>query len=174
MGPPRALFIQDPQDLRSYMRIRIFTVLTAAGLISFMPFPSALAQSGDDKMTPSEAASGNSGKKMSRQEATDKMSAMSTDDKAAMYDKMTQKQKMMAMKKSGQKMGHDGMMGGGMGKKSGEKMGHDGMMGGMGEMSGMSNQEKADMFDKMPMSTKMDAMNGGSGMHHHNTKNTEK
>lgn len=47
-------------------------------------------------------------------------------------------------------------------KMSGKKS-HHGMMGGMGKMS---NQEKADMFDKMPMDQKMAAMNGGSGMHH--------
>ena len=98
-----------------------------------------MAQTNDDKKM-----SGATGKQaMSHQETMDKMAALSTDEKAAIYDKTTQKHKM-----------------------SGKKSEH-GMMSGMGKMS---NQEKADMFDKMSMDEKMAAINGGSGMHHGSKK----
>ena len=120
------------------MRKRILTILGTAGLLSGLVISSALAQTSDDK----KMSGATEKQAMSHQETMDKMAALSTDEKAAIYDK-TVNQKMP-------------------GKKS-----HPGMMGGMGKMS---NQEKADMFDKMPMDQKMAAMNGGSGMHHGSKK----
>jgi hypothetical protein len=78
--------------------------------------------------------------KMSSKQMMDKMSHMSTDDKAAMFDKMTTSNKMAAMKMAG----HD------MSKMSAKDR--------MDMMSKSSTQEKADMFDKMPMDAKMATM----------------
>jgi len=80
------------------------------------------------------------GSKMSNKQMMDKMNHMSTDEKAAMFDKMTNGEKMEAMKMAG----HD------MSKMSTQER--------MDMMSKMSTQEKADMFDKMPMDTKMATM----------------
>jgi hypothetical protein len=90
----------------------------------------ALAQS--DK---TQAAS-----KMSSKQMMDKMNHMSTDEKAAMFDKMTNSKKMEATKMAG----HD------MSKMSTTQR--------MDMMSKLSTQDKADMFDKMPMDTKMATM----------------
>ena len=127
------------------MNKRTGTAVITLGLLSSIFSASAAAQDGSDKKM---SAHEMSGMKMSQKEATDKMAAMSADDKAAMYDKMSDKQKAAGMKMSGMKM-------------SGKKMDHKGM-GGMGNMS---NQDKADMFDKMPMKDKMSMMNGAAGMH---------
>ena len=70
----------------------------------------------------------------------DKMNSMSSDDKAAMFDKMSPKDQMSAMKMAGHDTG---------------KMSHQEMMDSMGKMSA---QDKAAMFDKMPMSKKMAMM----------------
>ena len=74
------------------------------------------------------------GTKMSHDEMVAKMDAMSTDDKAAMIDKMPAKDRMAAMKAAGQ------------------------------NASKMSAQGKADMFDKMPMDKKMTMMMAGGPM----------
>lgn len=76
----------------------------------------------------------------------DKMGTMSADDKATMFDQMTDKDKMSMMKMGGHDMG---------------KMSHQESMDMMGKMS---MQEKADMFDTMPMEKRMAMMKGGSMM----------
>ena len=131
---------------------RILWVLAAAGLVSGLAFASPLAQNGDDKKMSDDKTPGAASKNMSHKEAMDKMSAMSEDEKAAMFDKTTQRQKMSAM------------------KMSGNQMGGEGMSGGMTKISDLSAKQKADMFDKMPIGVKMSAMHGGSAMHHGSKK----
>ena len=75
------------------------------------------------------------GTKMSHDETMAKIDKMSTDDKAAVITRMTAKDKKTEMDTSG----------------------HD--------VRKMSAQEKADMFDKMPMDKKMEMMKGGHMMH---------
>ena len=130
------------------MRKKIQMTLAVAGLFSGLAITSAFAQTSDDKKMSDDKMSGEqmSGKKMSHQEMMDKMNKMSVDDKAAMFDKMSEKDKMSAMKMGGHDMG---------------KMSHGEMM----DMGKMSTQDKADMFDKMPMEKKMSMMKGGSMMH---------
>jgi hypothetical protein len=70
----------------------------------------------------------------------DKMNHMSTAEKAAMFDKMTNSQKMEAMKNAG----HD------MSKMSQHER--------TGMMSKLTPDQKGEMFDKMPMDTKMATM----------------
>jgi hypothetical protein len=82
----------------------------------------------------------NSSSKMSNQQMMDKMNHMSTSEKAAMFDKMTDAQKMAAMKTAGHDM---------------SKMSHQESM---ETMSKLTPEQKADMFDKMPMDTKMATM----------------
>jgi hypothetical protein len=102
----------------------------AVALLFGLTATTALAQSNK-----TQAAS-----KMSSEQMMDKMSHMSTDEKAATFDKMTNSEKMEAMKMAG----HD------TSKMSTKER--------MGMMSKLSTQEKADMFDKMPMDTKMATM----------------
>ena len=86
--------------------------------------------------TPTEGKMDHStGTKMSHDETMAKIDKMSTDDKAAVITRMTAKDKKTEMDTSG----------------------HD--------VSKMSAQEKADMFDKMPMDKKMEMMKGGHMMH---------
>ena len=86
--------------------------------------------------TPTEGKMDHStGTKMSHDETMAKIDKMSADDKAAVVNKMTAKDKKTEMDTSG----------------------HD--------VSKMSTQEKADMFDKMPMEKKMEMMKGGHMMH---------
>jgi hypothetical protein len=102
----------------------------AIALLFGLTATTALAQSNE-----TQASS-----KMSNQQMMDKMNHMSTGEKAAMFDKMTNSRKMEAMKMAG----HD------MSKMSAKER--------MDMMSKSSTQEKADMFDKMPMDTKMATM----------------
>jgi hypothetical protein len=102
----------------------------AIALLFGLTATTALAQSNE-----TQAAS-----KMSSKQMMDKMNHMSTDEKAGMFDKMTNSKKMEAMKMAG----HD------MSKMSTKER--------MDMMSKSSTQEKADMFDKMPMDTKMATM----------------
>ena len=82
----------------------------------------------------------NSSGKMSSHQMMDKMNHMSTAEKAAMFDKMTETEKMQAMKMAGHDM---------------SKMSHQERM---DMMSKMTEEQKADMFEKMPMDTKMATM----------------
>ena len=76
-----------------------------------------------------------SGKKMSHEEMVAKIEKMPTNDKAALIDKMPVKDRIAAMKASGQ------------------------------DAANMSSQQKADMFDKMPLDKKKMMMGKGSMMH---------
>jgi hypothetical protein len=87
-----------------------------------------------------QATSANAAGKMSSQQMMDKMNHMSTAEKAAMFDKMTNPEKMEAMKMAGHDM---------------SKMSHKERM---EMMSKMTPEQKAEMFDKMPMDTKMATM----------------
>ncbi|MEP6636254.1 MAG: hypothetical protein ABJB97_05975 [Acidobacteriota bacterium] len=133
------------------MRKRIPTVLATTGLLGGLVMASAVAQEGEHKKMSSDkmASPDTPGKKMSQQDTMDKMSAMSADDKGAMFDKMTEKDKMAAMNMSGKKMSSQEAM---------------------DAMGKMSNQDKADVIDKLPADKKMSMMNGGSGMHHGSKK----
>lgn len=82
----------------------------------------------------------NSSSKMSNQQMMDKMNHMSTPEKAAMFDKMTDNGKMEAMKMAGHDM---------------SKMSHEQST---DMMSKLTPEQKAEMFDKMPMDTKMATM----------------
>jgi hypothetical protein len=109
---------------------RLQMAFMAIALLLGLTATTALGQSNT-----TEAAS-----KMSSKQMMDKMSHMSTDEKAAMFDKMTNREKREAMKMAG----HD------MSKMSTKER--------MDTMSKLSTQDKADMFDKMPMDTKMATM----------------
>ena len=123
------------------MHKQICNIFAAAALACTLMAGSGFAQT-TDKMADDHM----SGKKMTHQAMMDKMNAMSTEDKAAMFDKMTEKDKMAAMKMAG----HD------MSKMHGtERMDH---------MSKMSADDKAAAFDKMPMEKKMTMMKGDAMM----------
>jgi hypothetical protein len=81
-----------------------------------------------------------SSSKMSSQQMMDKLNHLSTTDKAAMFDKMTNNDKTAAMKMAG----HD------MSKMSGPER--------MDMMKKLTPEQRAGMFDKMPMDTKMSTM----------------
>ena len=124
------------------MHKQICTLFAAAALACTLTAGSGFAQA-TDKMADDHM----SGKKMTHQAMMDKMNAMSNEDKAAMFDKMSEKDKMAAMKMAG----HD------MGKMHGnERMEH---------MSKMSVDDKAAAFDKMPMDKKMNLMKGDAMTH---------
>jgi hypothetical protein len=89
---------------------------------------------------PAQTNATNSSSKMSNQQMMDKMSHMSTPEKAEMFDKMTNNDKMEAMKTAGHDM-----------SKMSDKQRTD-------MMSKVTTEEKAEMFDKMPMDTKMTTM----------------
>jgi hypothetical protein len=79
------------------MRKQINVVLTIVSLFSSVAVVSAWAQTSDNKMSQEKM----SGTKMTHQQKMDKMSA---DDKAAMFDRMTEKDRMASMKMSGHDM----------------------------------------------------------------------
>ena len=131
------------------MTTQIKNVLAMAGFFSALTVSAAFAQTAAipaDKMSDSKMSDSKmSGSKMSHhQMMMDKMNNMSAEDKAAMFDGMSAKNKMAAMKMSG----HDA-----------SKMPASERMSMMGKMT---SQEKADMFDKIPMEKKMSMMKGGS------------
>ena len=82
--------------------------------------------------------------KMMDQQTMDKVDKMSMDQKAAMFDKMTEKDKMSAMKMAGHDM---------------SKMSSTHRTDMMGKMSA---HEKAGAFDKMPMEKKVSIMHDES------------
>jgi hypothetical protein len=86
---------------------RIQTGLAAAALLSGLAIMPAFAQTSDEKKMSDDKMPGEKmhGKKMSHQEMMDKMGKMTADDKAAMFDKMAEKDKMSAMKMGGHDMG---------------------------------------------------------------------
>jgi hypothetical protein len=109
---------------------RLQMVLTIIALLCGVTASTALAQTKDT----------DSSSKMSNQQMMDKMNHMSTSEKAQMFDKMTNNNKMEAMKMAG----HD------MSKMSDQQRTE--------MMSKLTPEQKADMFDKMPMDTKMATM----------------
>jgi hypothetical protein len=117
-------------------------VLTAVGVLIALSLALAFAQTSDSKMAGKSMPG-----KMTDQQMMDKLDKMSTDEKAAMFDKMTAKDKMSAMKMAG----HDT-----------SKMSSTERLDMMGKMSA---HEKADAFDKMPMEKKMSIMHHESTMH---------
>jgi hypothetical protein len=124
------------------MSKRIRIVMAAVGVLVALSLASAFAQTSDSKMAGKSMPG-----KMTDQQMMDKMDKMSTDEKAAMFDKMTAKDKMSAMKMAG----HD------TSKMSSTER--------MDMVAKMSAQEKADAFDKMPMEKKMSVMHHESTMH---------
>lgn len=110
------------------MRKRVHLVLTVLTLLCGVAVTGALAQTT------------NSSGKMGDQQMMDKMNHMSNTEKAAMFDKMTNSEKMEAMKMAG----HDT-----------SKMSHQEKT---ETMNKMTSEQKAEMFDKMPMDTKMATM----------------
>ena len=104
------------------MRTKLQAIAVAAVVMASLTTMPVFAQEDHSKMGKM------SGTKMSHDEMIAKMDAMSTDDKAALIDKMPAKDRMAAMKAAGQ------------------------------NASKMSTQGKADMFDKMPMDKKMTMM----------------
>src|SRR5665213_4016633 len=117
------------------MRKRIKMILAAAGIVTAFAISPAVARpTQDSKM------SDGSGSKMSHQQMMDKMDKLTADDKAAMYDRMSNRDKMAAMKMSGHDM---------------NKMSHKESMDMMGKMS---TEDKAGAFDKMPMEKRMTMM----------------
>jgi hypothetical protein len=109
---------------------QILITLTIIALFCGVTAATALAQ----------ANATNAAAKMSDQQMMDKMNHMSTAEKAAMFDKMTNSQKMEAMKNGG----HD------MSKMSQHER--------TDMMSKLTPDQKGEMFDKMPMDTKMATM----------------
>ena len=89
---------------------------------------------------PAQTNATNSSSKLSNQQMMDKMNHMSTPEKAEMFDKMTNNEKMEAMKMAGHDM-----------SKMSDKQRTD-------MMSKVTTEQKAEMFDKMPMDTKMATM----------------
>jgi hypothetical protein len=110
------------------MRKRIEIILTVIALFCGIMVTGALAQTT------------NSSSKMTNQQMMDKMSHMSTTEKSGMFDKMTNAEKMEAMKAEG----HD------TSKMSRQERAET--------MSKLTPEQKADMFEKMPMDTKMATM----------------
>jgi hypothetical protein len=82
----------------------------------------------------------NAAGKMSSQQMMEKMNHMSTAEKAAMFDSMSNSEKMHAMNMAGHDM---------------SKMSHKEKM---DMMDKLTPGQKAEMFDKMPMDTKMSTM----------------
>jgi hypothetical protein len=78
--------------------------------------------------------------KMSSQQMMEKMNHMSTAEKAAMFDNVSNSEKMHAMKMAGHDM---------------SQMSHKEKM---DMMDKLTSGQKAEMFDKMPMDTKMSTM----------------
>lgn len=124
------------------MSKRMRMVFVVAGLTAGLGAIPMLAQD-DSKMSDKKM----SGKGMSKKSQMDMMDKMSADEKAAMFDKMSEKDRMAAMKMGG----HD------MGKMSSQEK--------MSMKDKMTAQEKADMFDKMPMDKRMSMMRKKSSMH---------
>jgi hypothetical protein len=79
----------------------------------------------------------NSASKMSSQQMMDKLNHLSTKERAEMFDKMTDNNKMEAMKVAGHDM---------------SKMSHQERM---GMMNKLTLEQRAGMFDKMPLDTRM-------------------
>lgn len=127
------------------MNKRLATLVIALGMMGGLMAVSAAPQNAEEK--PSESKMSSEHMKM-HQQAMDKMSKMSTDDKAAMFDHMTDKDKMSAMKMAGHDM---------------SKMSHQESM---DMMSKMSAEEKAGVVDKMPDDKKMEMMNSMDKMKH--------
>ena len=82
----------------------------------------------------------NAAGKMSSQQMMEKMNHMSTAEKAAMFDNMSNSEKMHAMNMAGHDM---------------SKMSHKEKV---DMMDKLTPGQKAEMFDKMPMDTKMSTM----------------
>jgi Mg/Co/Ni transporter MgtE len=118
---------------------RIATLAITIGMMGGLLAVSASAQTADDKSSDS---------KMSQQQKMDKMHAMSAEDKAAMFDHMSEKDKMSAAKMAGHDM---------------SKMSHADAM---DTMSKMSAEDKAAIFDKMPSDKKMAMMQSMDKMKH--------
>jgi hypothetical protein len=112
------------------MRGQILMTLTAIALLCGLTAASILAQENGT----------NSAAKMSNQQMMDKMNHMSSAEKAGMFDKMTNGQKMEAMKMAG----HD------TSKMSRQERAQT--------MNKLAPEQKAEMFDKMPMDTRMATM----------------
>lgn len=112
------------------MRKQIQITLAVIVLLSRVAVTGAFAQRTDSS----------SSSKMSNQQTMDKMNHMSSTEKAVMFDKMTNSQKMEAMKMAGHDM---------------STMSHQERM---NMMSKITPEEKAGMFDKMSMDTKMATM----------------
>ena len=148
-----------PYDLHKPIVRTIQATLTATLLFGGLAVTNVSAQTETGKMDKSgDKMSGGkmSGMKMSDKDMMDHMNKMSTADKASMYDKMTDKDKMAAMKMSG----HD------MAKMSSSDR--------MDMMGKTTDQQKADMLDKMPMAKKMSLMRGTGAMHKHSKMNDSK
>jgi len=109
---------------------QIQRALTVIALLCGVPAGILLAQT----------AGTNATGKMSSQQMMEKMNHMSTAEKAAMFDKMSNSEKMHAMSMAGHDM---------------SKMSHKEKM---DMMDKMTHVQKAEMFDKMPMDTKMATM----------------
>ncbi len=118
---------------------RIATLAITMGMMGGLLAVSASPQTADDK---------SSGSKMSHQQTMDKMHAMSAEDKAAMFDHMSEKDRMSAAKMAGHDM---------------SKMSHEDAM---EMMSKMSTEEKAAIFDKMPADKRMAMMQSMDKMKH--------
>ena len=118
---------------------RITTLAITIGMMGGLLAVSASAQATDEKSSDS---------KMSHQQKMDKMHAMSADDKAAMFDHMSEKDKMSAAKMAGHDM---------------SKMSHEDAM---DMMSKMSTGDKAAIFDKMPSDKKMAMIQSMNKMKH--------
>ena len=112
------------------MRKQIQMALTVIVLLCGVSVTRALAQAGGTS----------SSSKMSDQQMMDKMNHMSTTQKAAMFDKMTNNDKMTAMKMAGHDMSN-------MSDQEKTDM-----------MKKLTPEQRAEMFDKMPMDTKMATM----------------
>jgi Mg/Co/Ni transporter MgtE len=122
---------------------RIATLAITIGMVGGLLVVSASPQTTDEKSSDS---------KMSHQQMMDKMKAMSAEDKAAMFDHMSEKEKMSAAKMAGHDM---------------SKMSHEDAMAMMGKMS---TEDKAAIFDKMPADKRMAMMQSMEKMKHDNTQ----
>ena len=117
------------------MSKRIRMVLAGVGVLAALSIGTAFAQTSESKMALKSMAN-----KMMDQQMMDKVDKLPVDQKAAMFDKMTESDKMSAMKMAGHDM---------------SKMTPTERTGTMGKMSA---QQKADAFDKMPMEKRVSVM----------------
>jgi Mg/Co/Ni transporter MgtE len=130
------------------MRKQISGIFAMAGLMLGLTVTPAFSQASSNKEMSRKRMSGN----MSHKDDMAMMDKVSADEKAAMFDDMSEKDRMAAMKNAG----HD------MNKMSSQEQ--------MVMKDKMTAQDKAAMFDKMPKKKRMAMMHKHAGMQSDSSK----